>query len=110
MHAWALADLHLTGRCCLQEMQENLEVVRDVWGMQLDAARNRIIRVELMVAVASLALMALTVPGALFGMNIPHGFEVPILVRCKPKPKHAQAGVCMPLEMWHASGVPIASS
>ena len=56
----------------LQEMQENLEVTRDVWGMQLDAARNRIIRIELLVAVASLALMAVTVPGALFGMNIPH--------------------------------------
>ena len=60
----------------VQEMQENMEVVRDVWGMQLDATRNRIIRIELLVAVASLALMALTVPGALFGMNIPHGYEV----------------------------------
>ena len=59
-----------------QEMQENMEVVRDVWGMQLDATRNRIIRIELLVAVACLSLMSLTVPGALFGMNIPHGYEV----------------------------------
>lgn len=64
-----LIDNHAWGG---QEMQENLDVVRDVWGMQLDAARNRIISIELMVAVASLALMTVTVPGAWFGMNIPH--------------------------------------
>lgn len=59
-----------------QEMQENMEVVRDVWGMQLDATRNRIIRIELLVAVASLSLMAFSVPGALFGMCVPARSEL----------------------------------
>ncbi|KAK9795558.1 hypothetical protein WJX73_008157 [Symbiochloris irregularis] len=59
----------------IREMQSNMDVVRDVWGMQLDATRNRIIRIELLVACASLSVMFMTIPGALFGANIPHGFE-----------------------------------
>lgn len=60
----------------LQEMIENMDSTRDVWAMQLDAIRNRIIRVELLVAVASFSLMLCTVPASFFGMNLTSGLEV----------------------------------
>ena len=60
----------------LQEMVENMNSTRDVWAMQLDTIRNRIIRVELLVAVASFSLMMSTVPAGFFGMNLSSGLEV----------------------------------
>lgn len=60
----------------LQEMVENMDSTRDVWAMQLDTIRNRIIRVELLVAVASFSLMVSTVPASFFGMNLTSGLEV----------------------------------
>lgn len=63
----------------LQEKQDYLEVVREVWGMQLDATRNRIIRIDLIVAIASFALIMPTVPAAFFGMNLRSGMEVGLL-------------------------------
>lgn len=59
----------------LQEKHDYLEVVREVWGMQLDATRNRIIRIDLLVAIASFAMIMPTVPGAFFGMNTINGYE-----------------------------------
>lgn len=59
-----------------QEMVENMNSTRDIWAMQLDTIRNRIIRVELLVAVASFALMMSTVPASFFGMNLTSGLEV----------------------------------
>lgn len=58
-----------------QEMSENLEVVREVWGMHLAAQRNRIIRINLAVTVGAFALTACIVPASFFGMNLPHGLE-----------------------------------
>ena len=57
-------------------MVENMDSTRDVWAMQLDTIRNRIIRVELLVAVASFSLMMSTVPASFFGMNLTSGLEV----------------------------------
>ena len=57
-------------------MVENMDSTRDVWAMQLDTIRNRIIRVELLVAVASFSLMVSTVPASFFGMNLTSGLEV----------------------------------
>ena len=59
-----------------QEMGENLEVVREVWGMHLAATRNRIIRINLLVTVGAFALTACIVPASFFGMNLNHGLEV----------------------------------
>ena len=56
-----------------QEMSENLEVFREVWSMHLSATRNRIIRINLGVTVASFALTACIVPASFFGMNLPSG-------------------------------------
>ena len=61
---------------CCQEMGENLEVVREVWGMHLAATRNRIIRINLLVTVGAFALTACIVPASFFGMNLNHGLEV----------------------------------
>ena len=57
----------------VQEMSENLEVFREVWSMHLSATRNRIIRINLIVTVASFALTACIVPASFFGMNLPSG-------------------------------------
>ena len=54
-------------------MSENLEVFREVWSMHLSATRNRIIRINLGVTVASFALTACIVPASFFGMNLPSG-------------------------------------
>lgn len=59
----------------LQEKNDYLEVVREVWAMQLDATRNRIIRIDLIVAIASFAMIMPTVPAAFFGMNTVSGYE-----------------------------------
>ena len=53
-----------------------MEGVRTIWSMQMDAARNRLIHIELNVAIASLAVVVMTVPGAMFGMNLESGLEV----------------------------------
>lgn len=58
-----------------QEMGENLDVVREVWGMHLAATRNRIIRINLLVTVGAFALTACIVPASFFGMNLQHGLE-----------------------------------
>ena len=54
-------------------MSENLEVFREVWSMHLSATRNRIIRINLGVTVASFAVTACIVPASFFGMNLPSG-------------------------------------
>ena len=66
-----------------QEMVENMDSTRDVWAMQLDTIRNRIIRVELLVAVASFSLMVSTVPASFFGMNLTWGLEVVTFSFCE---------------------------
>ena len=58
-------------------MSENLEVFREVWSMHLSATRNRIIRINLGVTVASFALTACIVPASFFGMNLPSGLGQP---------------------------------
>ena len=59
----------------LQETVQNLEASRDLWAVQLDSTRNRIIRIEVVVAIASFALLLCTVPASFFGMNLTSGLE-----------------------------------
>ena len=66
-----------------QEMSENLEVFREVWSMRLSATRNRIIRINLVVTVATFALTACIVPASFFGMNLPTGLGAPPSPSCK---------------------------
>ena len=58
-------------------MSEHPAVAREVFAMQLASARNRIIKLELVVAISSFSLLLATVPASFFGMNLPHGLEVP---------------------------------
>lgn len=89
--------------CCLQEMVENMDSTRDVWAMQLDTIRNRIIRVELLVAVASFSLMVSTVPASFFGMNLRSGLEVNLHCSCSSccawQMRYAYANDNLP--QWH---------
>eukprot|EP00884_Botryococcus_braunii_P019556 jgi/Botrbrau1/6284/Bobra.0129s0029.1 len=60
----------------LKEMQENMDVVRDVWSMQLAAARNRMMRINMLVTIASFSsAMACMVPASFMGMNVLNGLE-----------------------------------
>eukprot|EP00891_Asterochloris_glomerata_P008499 jgi/Astpho2/8499/fgenesh1_pg.00125_%23_12_t len=59
----------------LRELSENLDSTREVWGMQLDAIRNRIVRMDLIVAIASFSILMSTVPASYFGMNLHSGWE-----------------------------------
>eukprot|EP01025_Chloroclados_australasicus_P057315 TRINITY_DN713_c1_g1_i3.p1 TRINITY_DN713_c1_g1~~TRINITY_DN713_c1_g1_i3.p1 ORF type:complete len:659 (-),score=58.95 TRINITY_DN713_c1_g1_i3:1101-3011(-) len=59
----------------LQEQLDNIESSRMIWHMQLDSARNRIIRLNLFLSVSSFAAVVATIPAGLFGMNVPNGFE-----------------------------------
>ena len=64
-----------------------MEGVRTIWSMQMDAARNRLILIELNVAIASLAVVVMTVPGAMFGMNLESGLEARPLALCQLPPQ-----------------------
>lgn len=59
----------------LNEMIENMEQTRTVWHMQLDHQRNRVLRVNLLISVASLGGIICTLPAAFFGMNLDSGLE-----------------------------------
>ena len=72
-------------------MEENLEVVREVWGINLSAQRNRIIRINLLVTVAAFAATVAIVPASFFGMNLPHGLEV----RCSGSIASLPAPFCL---------------
>ncbi len=59
----------------LNEMIENMEQTRTVWHMQLDHQRNRVLRVNLLISIASLGGITCTLPAAFFGMNLDSGWE-----------------------------------
>lgn len=59
----------------LKELLENMEQTRTVWHMQLDHQRNRVLRVNLLISIASLGGLMSTLPAAFFGMNLDSGFE-----------------------------------
>ena len=58
----------------LQRLSTTICMVQ-VWHMQLDAMRNRIIRLNLHLDFAGIATMTATLPAALFGMNLINGLE-----------------------------------
>lgn len=59
----------------LTEMLETMEQTRTVWHMQLDHQRNRVLRVNLLISIASLGGLLCTLPAAFFGMNLDSGLE-----------------------------------
>lgn len=59
----------------LKELLETMEQTRTVWHMQLDHQRNRVLRVNLLISIASLGGLLCTLPAAFFGMNLDSGLE-----------------------------------
>lgn len=59
----------------LNECIESLETTRHVWNMSLDHNRNRILRINLLISIASFAGLISTMPAAFFGMNLVSGVE-----------------------------------
>ena len=59
----------------LNEMLENMEQTRTVWHMQLDHQRNRVLRINLLISIASFCGLMSTIPAAYFGMNLDSGLE-----------------------------------
>eukprot|EP00892_Ulva_mutabilis_P004724 jgi/Ulvmu1/2623/UM014_0074.1 len=59
----------------VRELTEHLDSTREIWHMQLDAMRNRIIHLGLHLEFAGLSTMIATLPAALFGMNLASGLE-----------------------------------
>ncbi|GMH36158.1 hypothetical protein BSKO_04026 [Bryopsis sp. KO-2023] len=59
----------------LKEMEENLDDAREIWHMQMDSVRNRIIQINLIMSIASFSLLLCTIPSGFFGMNLLHGLE-----------------------------------
>eukprot|EP00210_Caulerpa_lentillifera_P004414 g4211.t1 len=59
----------------LKEMQDNMDDTREVWHMQMDSNRNRIIRINLTISIASFSLLLSTLPAGFFGMNLINGLE-----------------------------------
>jgi magnesium transporter len=69
-------ELHLEGtHGVLTERIENIEQVRDVWHMQLDHQRNRVLRVNLLLSVFTSGGLVAGLPAAYFGMNLSNGME-----------------------------------
>ncbi|KDD76705.1 hypothetical protein H632_c133p2 [Helicosporidium sp. ATCC 50920] len=65
--------LAVTGE--LDELESGLEQAQAVWRMQLDHQRNRVLRVNLLLGIASFGMVTMTVPAAFFGMNLQSGLE-----------------------------------
>lgn len=59
----------------LKELEASLDQTQTVWHMQLDHQRNRVLRLNLLMSMASFGAMTMTVPAAFFGMNLHIGLE-----------------------------------
>lgn len=69
-------ELHLEGtHGVLTERIENIDQVREVWHMQLDHQRNRVLRVNLLLSVFTSGGLVAGLPAAYFGMNLSNGME-----------------------------------
>jgi len=65
----------LNTKSALQELSENLEQNRLVWHMQLDHQRNRVLKFNVMLSIASLSGLLSSLPAAFLGMNLHSGLE-----------------------------------
>ena len=59
----------------LAEINERIDDNREVVNISLDSQRNRILRTNLEISIAALALAAMNLPAAALGMNVPTGLE-----------------------------------
>lgn len=59
----------------MKELLESIEQTRTVWHMTLDHQRNRVLRVNLLISMASLGGVLCALPAAFLGMNVDSGLE-----------------------------------
>ncbi|GAQ83259.1 Magnesium transporters: CorA family [Klebsormidium nitens] len=59
----------------LKELRENMDSAQAVWELGLDSTRNRIIKMNLYIGMATLSASCAQLPAAFFGMNVPSGLE-----------------------------------
>ncbi|GLJ30598.1 hypothetical protein SUGI_0605860 [Cryptomeria japonica] len=59
----------------VEELRKGIESAQEVWELTLDTTRNKIIRTNLFISMASLSLTSATVPAGFFGMNLVSGLE-----------------------------------
>ena len=59
----------------LAEINERIDDNREVVNISLDSQRNRLLRTNLEISIAALAIAAMNLPAAALGMNVPTGLE-----------------------------------
>jgi hypothetical protein len=57
------------------ELKNALTATREVWELQLDVDRNRVVRLNLRATILGMSCAAAGLPAAIMGMNVPHGLE-----------------------------------
>jgi hypothetical protein len=57
------------------ELKNALRATREVWELQLDVDRNRVVRLNLRATILGMSCAAAGLPAAIMGMNVPHGLE-----------------------------------
>ena len=57
------------------ELKNALQATREVWELQLDVDRNRVVRLNLRATILGMSCAAASLPAAAMGMNVPHGLE-----------------------------------
>ena len=57
------------------ELKNALRATREVWELQLDVDRNRVVRLNLRATILGMSCAAASLPAAAMGMNVPHGLE-----------------------------------
>jgi len=57
------------------ELKNALTATREVWELQLDVDRNRVVRLNLRATILAVSCACAGLPAAIMGMNVPHGLE-----------------------------------
>jgi len=59
----------------LEELRKNMDATQEIWELGLDTTRNRIIQLDLLFSLGTLALSMSALAVGYFGMNLPSGLE-----------------------------------
>jgi len=57
------------------ELKNALEATRNMWELQLDVDRNRVVRLNLQATILGMSVALGALPASVFGMNLPSGLE-----------------------------------
>lgn len=59
----------------VEELRKGIDSAQEVWELTLDTTRNKIIRMNLFISMATLSFSLAAVPASFFGMNLVSGLE-----------------------------------